>query len=56
MTYNMFSGTLNPTQSINQSINQSTLLIKMPAMVTFCRGHRQTLCWLPGRRGASCCV
>jgi len=25
MTYNVFSGTLNPTQSINQSINQSIL-------------------------------
>jgi len=23
MTYNVFSGTLNPTQSINQSINHS---------------------------------
>jgi len=25
-----------------------TLLIKMPATVTFYRGHRQTLCCLPG--------
>jgi len=25
-----------------------TLLIKMPAMVTFYRGHRRTLCCLPG--------
>jgi len=24
------------------------LLIKMPAMVTFYRGHRRTLCCLPG--------
>jgi len=25
-----------------------TLLIKVPATVTFYRGHRQTLCYLPG--------
>ena len=25
-----------------------TLLIKVPAKVTFYRGHRQTLCCLPG--------
>jgi len=30
------------------SANVSALLIKMPATVTFYRGHRRTLCCLPG--------
>jgi len=30
MTYNVFSGTLNPTQSINQSINLAQLMAESP--------------------------
>jgi len=35
--------------SVNISgVGTLTLLIKMPATVTFYRGHRRTLCCLPG--------
>jgi len=42
MNYNVFSGTLNPTQSIKQSINQSTRrhishsALHAPAVYCYC--------------------
>jgi len=29
MTYNVFSGTLNPTQSINQSFNRDVIMVAL---------------------------
>jgi len=43
---------MDPAKSITSAevsvTDTMTLLIKVPATVTFYRGHRQTLCCLPG--------
>jgi len=43
---------MDPAKSITSAIISATdtlmLLIKMPAVVTFYRGHHRTLCCLPG--------
>jgi len=35
MTYNVFSGTLNPTQSVNQSVNLTSSFVTMSWYVIF---------------------